>query len=267
MDQKQVVRSLFDELSASYDSTGIDFFGQIARTLIRHARLREGFAVLDVGCGAGAALIAAAEAVGPAGRVVGVDLARGMVERAQRAVDASSLDNVRVDVGDAESPPVDPGSFDAIVASLVLFFLPNIDAALDAYSAALVRGGTLAFSTFLDNDDWAPLDRILEGFAPESARAKEDAWFESSAAIAALLSAHGFVGICSEEMTHHVEFPTLAAFHEWSWSTGYRAVWMAMVESERDAARAAADTYLESLRQPDGGIRIATGVRYTRAET
>ena len=66
------MRSLFDELSETYDSTGIDFFGQIARALVRYARLRPGSTVLDVGFGAGAALAAASEAVGANGRVLGI---------------------------------------------------------------------------------------------------------------------------------------------------------------------------------------------------
>jgi O-methyltransferase/aklanonic acid methyltransferase len=166
LDQKLAVQSLFDEVSATYDSTGINFFGQIARTLIEHARLREGTTVLDLGCGAGAVLIAASEVVGPRGRIVGIDLARGMVERARRAVRELALENVQVQVGDAEAPPIEPRSVDAIVSSLVLFFLPNIDVALDAYAQALVAGGTLAFSTFVGDDDWTPLDRLLATFTP-----------------------------------------------------------------------------------------------------
>lgn len=41
MDPKQDLRALFDELWSTYDTTGIDFFGQIARTLIECARLRD----------------------------------------------------------------------------------------------------------------------------------------------------------------------------------------------------------------------------------
>jgi len=137
LDPKQGVQSLFDELSATYDSTGIDFFGQIARALVACARLSEGSTVLDVGCGAGAVLVAASEVVGPTGRLMGIDLAEGMVERAREAVCELALENAQVQVGDAEAPPTAPRSVDAIIASLVLFFLPNIDLALDAYAQTL----------------------------------------------------------------------------------------------------------------------------------
>jgi ubiquinone/menaquinone biosynthesis C-methylase UbiE len=95
--------------------------------------------------------------------VVGIDLSAGMVERSRRVAKQLGLENVRIEVGDAEKPPTEPGSVDAIVASLVLFFLPNIDLALDAFRRALVPGGTLAFSTFAADDDWTPLDRPSRG--------------------------------------------------------------------------------------------------------
>lgn len=265
VDPKLRVQSLFDELSPTYDTAAIDFFGQIARALVRHARLREGSVVLDLGCGAGAALIAAADAVGPRGSVIGIDLSAGMVERARRVVDRLALENVRVEVGDAEAPPASPGSIDAIVASLVLFFLPNIGLALDRYSRALATGGTLAFSTLAGDDDWAPLDLILEHFMPEPPPADEGAWFATAAGITSLLGAHGFGDISIEEVTHRVDFPTTASFHEWSWSTGYRATWAAVAPTQRESARAAVDEYLDSLCERRGGLRFATAVRYTRA--
>ena len=260
------MQALFDELSETYDSAGIDFFGQIARTLVENARLRKGSTVLDVGCGAGAALSAASEAVGTNGRVLGIDLAAGMVERAQRVVEELALNNTRVEMGDAEVPPTQPGSVDAIIASLVLFFLPNIDLALDAYARALVPRGTLAFSTFGADDDWEPLDQLLASFVSESPHAEAEAWFESSAGISSKLHAHGFREVSIQEATHQVDFPSVASFHEWTWSTGWRATWSEIPPGQRRAAKAAVDDFLRSRARRDGSLRLATAVRYTRAE-
>jgi len=267
MDRKLAVQSLFDELSPGYDSTGIDFFGVIARTLVEYARLREGSTVVDIGCGAGAALIPAARAVGARGAAVGIDVAAGMVERAQRAVEELGLENVEVRVGDAEAPAVEPGSVDAIVGSLVVFFLPDIEAALEAYARALVVGGTLAFSTFAGDDDWTPLDETVTRFTPSPPAAEEEAWFESRDEIRAMLEAHHFHEVAIEEVRHEVSFPNAPAFHEWSWWTGWRSTWLAVPAEQRDEARAAADEYLRSLAEPDGSIRLATAVRYTRTRT
>jgi ubiquinone/menaquinone biosynthesis C-methylase UbiE len=260
-------RSLFDELSATYDTTGIDFFGQIGRRLVKHARLRKGSVVLDLGCGAGAALIPASEAVGPTGRVLGIDYAAGMVDRAQRAVKQLSLGNVTVELGDAAAPPTAPGSFDAILASLVLFFLPNIDLALEAYAQALVPGGTLSFSTFADDDDWTPLDQLLADFASASTQKQERPWFESATGIRSVLGTRGFQNISIAEVTHQVHFPTITAFHEWAWSTGWRAEWTSIPNDQRHTAKAAVDDHLRSLQEERGTLRLETQVRYTRAAT
>lgn len=266
MDQKLGVQSLFDEVSATYDSTGIDFFGQIARALVRFARLRAGSTVLEVGCGAGAALKAVSDAVGATGRVLAIDLAPGMVERAQHVAEQLSLDNVRVELGDAEAPATPPRSVDAIVASLVLFFLPDIDRALDAYATALVPGGTLAFSTFGAGDDWEPLDRLLASFIPDVPPAQEEAWFESPAAIGAKLRDHGFGAVSIEEVTHGVEFPSVESFHEWTWSTGWRETWRSIPPEHLEVAQTAVDQELRSRARADGSLTLAAAVRYSRAE-
>jgi O-methyltransferase / aklanonic acid methyltransferase len=267
VDRKAGVQSLFDEVSATYDSTGVDFFGQIARTLIGHAGLRPGSTVLEVGCGAGAALVPASEAVGPNGRILGIDLAPGMVQRAQRVVEQLGLDNVRVELGDAEAPPTAPASVDAIVASLVLFFLPDIDLALERYAETLVPGGTLAFATFGADDDWEPLDRLLASFVPDAAGAPEDEWFGSSAGIRAKLRTHGFADVSIEDVEHPVDFPSVASFHEWTWSTGWRATWSAIPPDRRGAAKAAVDGFLEPRSRRDGSLTLTTVVRYTRARS
>ncbi len=57
--------------------------GPAARALVEWSDLRAGEAVLDVGCGTGAAARLAAEKVGPSGRVAGVDLNAGMIDVAK----------------------------------------------------------------------------------------------------------------------------------------------------------------------------------------
>lgn len=172
-----------------------------------------------------------------------------------------------MELGGAEAPPTPPGSVDAIVASLVLFFLPDIDVALDAYATTLVPGGTLAFSTFGAGDDWESLDRLLACFVRDVPPAREEAWFESVAGIDARLRAHGFGAISIEEATHQVDVPSIESFHEWTWSTGWRETRRSIPPEQLEAARAAVDEELRSRARGDGSPRLATAVRYSRAET
>ena len=62
---KQAVRDAFALAAPSYDRVGPAFFQTFGRRLVELADIRPGMSVLDVGCGAGAALLPAAEAAGP----------------------------------------------------------------------------------------------------------------------------------------------------------------------------------------------------------
>src|SRR5262245_6244043 len=61
---------------------------------VRHANLRPGEDVLDLGCGAGIDTLLAARAVGSAGTAIGVDMTAQMVARARANAAAASLSNV-----------------------------------------------------------------------------------------------------------------------------------------------------------------------------
>ena len=76
---------------------------EIATRSLRLLALAPGERVLDVGCGTGVFLPLLAEAVGPSGRVVGLDQAPAFVDQARERTLA--LDMLRVDVGDAYALP------------------------------------------------------------------------------------------------------------------------------------------------------------------
>ncbi len=57
----------------------------LAERLLELAALRPGMAVLDVACGTGLVLLDAAAAVGPSGRVAGVDLSAQMLKQVSPA--------------------------------------------------------------------------------------------------------------------------------------------------------------------------------------
>src|SRR2546426_11595841 len=82
------IRAMFDAIAPDYDrlnhwlSFGQDLLWRLATA--RRARLADGEVALDVGTGAGDLALALLRASGPSSRVVGVDLAGGMVERPRR---------------------------------------------------------------------------------------------------------------------------------------------------------------------------------------
>jgi arsenite methyltransferase len=87
---------------------------------VRHAALRTGESVLDLGCGAGIDTLLAAAAVGPSGQVVGLDMTPEMVERARRNCAASGFDHVEIRVGLIEEIPLPDSSMDVAISNGVL---------------------------------------------------------------------------------------------------------------------------------------------------
>ncbi|HEX7536864.1 MAG TPA: methyltransferase domain-containing protein [Dermatophilaceae bacterium] len=93
--------------------------------------------VADLACGTGS-LTALAAGLGH--RVVAVDLAANMVERA-RAKTAEFAGQVTVRVGDVTDPPFGPGSVDVVLARHILWTLPDPQAALARWRSMLRPGG------------------------------------------------------------------------------------------------------------------------------
>ena len=110
-------------------------------------RVQPGERVLELGCGAGGALVALAAAVGPAGRVVGLDLSPGMIRQASARLRRAGLaDRAVLLVGDATSVPRPDVSFDALFMAftLELFDTPEIPLVLAECRRLLRPGGRIA---------------------------------------------------------------------------------------------------------------------------
>jgi ubiquinone/menaquinone biosynthesis C-methylase UbiE len=84
--------------------------------LLARAGVAPGEAVLEVGCGTGAATLPLAEAVGESGRVVGVDISEPMLAVARRNAAESGLRNISLLQADAQVYGFEPDRFDLIAS-------------------------------------------------------------------------------------------------------------------------------------------------------
>jgi SAM-dependent methyltransferase len=128
-------------------------FGEAA---IEAARVQAGERVLDVGCGCGDTTLAVARRVGAGGRAVGVDLSAPMLARARERAAAERLANAEFLQADAQTHPLAPASFDAVVSRFGVMFFADPTAAFRNLRTALVPGGRLAFACWqsLPENPW-----------------------------------------------------------------------------------------------------------------
>ena len=97
--------------------------------------------VVDVGSGAGADCLVAARAVGPTGRVIGVDMTPEMLARAQVSAEEAGADNVEFLEGFAEALPVPDGWADVVISNGVINLVPDKVAAYREIARVLKPGG------------------------------------------------------------------------------------------------------------------------------
>lgn len=259
---------LFDDVADSYDAVGVEFFAPIARGLLEALAPAPGERVADLGCGKGAFLLPAARAVGSQGRAVGVDVSPAMVAAASEAAASKGMAHVEVSVGDAQSPDLPPSAFDVLGASLVLFFLPDPGAALTAWGSALVPGGRLGVSTFGPQDEvWQAVDDVFTPYLPpamlDARTSGTRGPFASDAGMEQLVADAGFTEVRTVVTDVPVRFADTDQWQAFSMSTGQRAMWRAVPESEHPAVRAEAARRLAAAAHPGGGFVVHQQVRYT----
>lgn len=141
-EKRAAVQGMFAEIAPVYDR--LNSVMTMRRHLtwrslaVKQLSLKPGDTVLDVCCGTGDFMVPLGAAVGPGGRVVGVDFCRPMLVIAKRKLGEAVLM-----VGDAGCLPFAPGVFDGATVGWGLRNVPDLDRALAEIARCLRPGAKL----------------------------------------------------------------------------------------------------------------------------
>ena len=160
-EHKQKVAGVYNLAASGYDKPALRFFPLIAKRLVELALLREGDNVLDAGTGTGIAAFAAAEVVGRAGKVVGVDIGEQILDQANQKLTPATPTAIAFFLGDMEHLEFPDESFNAILSASSIFFLTDMSAGLKEWKRVLKPGGTVAVSGYAESS-FRPLSDLFE---------------------------------------------------------------------------------------------------------
>lgn len=172
--------------------------GEVTDRLLAASAPRPGERVLDVGCGAGGSTLALAEAVGPSGGVLGLDLSEPLLARAEERRRELGLGHVRFQRGDAEDHPLPAEAFDLVASRFGVMFFADPVAAFRNLARALRPDGRLVFVAWAgpEHNPWFTIPQRaavarLGPVAPAPPEAPGPMAFRDAARVTGLLVAAG----------------------------------------------------------------------------
>lgn len=122
----------------------------------RHAALRPGELVIDLGSGGGIDTLIAARAVAPGGRAIGLDTLPEMLALAAANAAEAGIGNVEWVRGELEAIPLPDASVDVVISNGVVNLSPRKGRALAEAFRVLRTGGRVSLADIVVEDDLPP---------------------------------------------------------------------------------------------------------------
>lgn len=124
---------------------------------VRHAQLRPGETVLDVGSGGGIDSILAARRVSPGGHVIGLDILHEMTARAaEHAAEAGVADICEFRIGQMEAIPLPDASVDVAISNGVINLSPRKSRVMAELFRVIRPGGRFCVSDLVVENELPP---------------------------------------------------------------------------------------------------------------
>jgi ubiquinone/menaquinone biosynthesis C-methylase UbiE len=225
---KLKARTTYNAAADCFDAEPLGFWDRYGRRTVARLALPAGARVLDVCCGTGASALPAAEAVGPRGSVLAVDLAEELLKLGRAKAAASGLAWLEFRSGDMTALGFPEPDFDAVVCVFGIFFVPDMEAQVARLWRLVRPGGQLAITT------WGP-----GIFSPAY-----EIW---------------------RDALRRVRPDLCAAFNPWDRITTPGAVHKLLVDGGVHGAEVASEDGHQPLRRPEDfwTIALGSGLRWT----
>lgn len=192
-------------------------FRAITAALIERAAPRANERVVDVGCGTGATTLELAEAVGPGGHVLAIDISAPMLEVARRRARDAGLAHVELLLADAQTHDFRADN-DLVASRFGVMFFGDPFAAFGNLRRALRPGGRLAFACWTDVEanPWfhLPLEAAIRHLGPpekKHPRAPGPFAFAEAGYVREILDGAGFAEIRIERTERPIEIEATLA--------------------------------------------------------
>ena len=222
-------------------------------TAIRELGIGAGQRVLDVGCGTGVFLRAAADR---GARVVGFDASEPLLAVARTRVPEADLH-----VGDMEALPFGDGGFDVVTGFCSFFFADDMTRALREAARVTKPGGTVLLQVF-GRPERCALDAMKNAIVPLLPMAGDGPAYWRTDVLEPIARDSGLELLESFSSSTAYEFPDQAAMLAAMLSAG-----SAVAAAEYAGREAVASAIVEALapfRTADGGYRLENEWHYFR---
>jgi demethylmenaquinone methyltransferase/2-methoxy-6-polyprenyl-1,4-benzoquinol methylase len=146
LQSKEEIKAYYSKIAKVYDLLAERSEQPMREKGLSSLAPRPGERILEIGFGTGHCLVELADAVGPKGKVYGIDISEQMLSRSRHLLVENGLaDRAELICGDAEQMPYEDNSLDGVFTSftLELFDTPEIPKVLAACRRVLKPGGRL----------------------------------------------------------------------------------------------------------------------------
>lgn len=148
----------FTRIAETFRESGEDF--------VKDLGIQAGFKVLDLGSGDGTTAVPAAKR---GAHVLGIDIARNLVDAGNRRAQAQALSNLRFQEGDATNlVGIPDATYDLVQTCFGAMFAPKPDAVAREMVRVTKKGGRIVMGNWIPNDPTlvAQILKISSAFSP-----------------------------------------------------------------------------------------------------